>query len=76
MEHEIPVIIIKANQRTLAFNMIWLKDLSRKVASDEVLYNKAFNIVKNAKYDGNQREYFLRTINQQKDYKPIIRKFG
>ena len=76
MEHEIPVIIIKANQRTLAFNMIWLKDLSRKVASDEVLYNKAFNIVKNAKYDGNQQEYFLRTINQQKNYKPIIRKFG
>ena len=76
MEHEIPVIIIKANQRILAFNMIWLKDLSRKVASDEVLYNKAFNIVKNAKYDGNQREYFLRTINQQKNYKPIIRKFG
>ena len=76
MEHEIPVIIIKANQRTLAFNMIWLKDLSRKVASDEVLYNKAFNIVKNAKYDGNQREYFLRTINQQKNYKPIIRKCG
>ena len=76
MEHEIPAIVVKANQRKLAFNMIWLKDLSRKIASDEVLYNEAFNIVKNAKYDGNQREYFLRTINQQKNYKPIIRKFG
>ena len=76
MKHGIPDIIIKTNQRTLAFKMIWLKDLSRKIASDEVLYNKAFNIAKNPKYDGNQREYFLRTINQQKNYKPIIRKFG
>ena len=31
------------------------KDLPRKTASDKVLREKAFNIAKNAKYDGYQR---------------------
>ena len=31
------------------------KDLSRRTASDKVLRDKAFNIVKNPKYDGYQR---------------------
>ena len=30
------------------------KDLSRRIASDKVLRNKAFNIAKNPKYDGYQ----------------------
>ena len=32
-----------------------LKDLERKTASDKVLWDKAFNIAKNLKYDGYQR---------------------
>ena len=32
------------------------KDLERRAASDKVLRNKAFNIAKNPKYDGYQRE--------------------
>ena len=31
------------------------KDLARRTASDKVLRNKAFNIVKYLKYDGYQR---------------------
>ena len=31
------------------------KDLPKKTASDKVLREKAFNIAKNAKYDGYQR---------------------
>ena len=31
------------------------KDLSRKIASDEVLRDKAFNIAENWKYDGYKR---------------------
>ena len=31
------------------------KDLKRRTFSDKVLRNKAFNIAKNHKYDGNQR---------------------
>ena len=31
------------------------KDLTRRTASDKVLRDKAFNIVKNPKYDGYQR---------------------
>ena len=31
------------------------KDLSRRIASDKVLRDKAFNIAKNPKYDGYQR---------------------
>ena len=32
-----------------------LTDLPRRTASDKVLSDKAFNIAKNPKYDGNQR---------------------
>ena len=32
------------------------KDLARRTASDKVLSDKAFNIAKNRKYDGYQRE--------------------
>ena len=32
------------------------KDLARRTGSDKVLRDKAFNIDKNAKYDGYQRE--------------------
>ena len=32
------------------------KDLKRRTASDKVLRDKAFNIAKNPKYDGYQRE--------------------
>ena len=32
------------------------KDLARRTASDKVLRHKAFNIAKNPKYDGHQRE--------------------
>ena len=36
------------------------KDLPRRTASDKVLrYNKAFNIAKNPKYDGYQRDFAL-----------------
>ena len=31
------------------------KDLKRRTASDKVLRDKAFNIAKNSRYDGNQR---------------------
>ena len=31
------------------------KDLTRRIAADKVLRNKAFNIAKNPKYDGYQR---------------------
>ena len=33
------------------------KDLARRTASDKVLRDKAFNIAKNPKYDGYQREF-------------------
>ena len=33
-----------------------LKDLKRRIAADNVLRDKAFNIAKNPKYDGYQRE--------------------
>ena len=32
------------------------KDLKRRAASDTILRDKAFNIAKNPKYDGYQRE--------------------
>ena len=35
--------------------MIWLKDLSRRAASDKILRNKAFHIAKKSKYDGHAR---------------------
>ena len=31
------------------------KDLTRKAASDKILYNKAFDVTKNPKYDGYKR---------------------
>ena len=31
------------------------KDLARRTASDKILYDKAFNIAKNSKYDEYQR---------------------
>ena len=31
------------------------KDLTRKIASDKILHDKAFNIAKNLKYDRYQR---------------------
>ena len=31
------------------------EDLDRRIAADKVLRDKAFNITKNPKYDGNQR---------------------
>ena len=33
----------------------YFKDLARRVAADEILRDKAFNIAKNPKYDGYQR---------------------
>ena len=30
------------------------KDLTRRTASDKILHDKAFNVVKNPKYDGYQ----------------------
>ena len=43
----------------LVFNIIWLmeKDLAKTTASDKALRDKAFNIAKNPKYDGYQREF-------------------
>ena len=35
------------------------KDLAKRTAADKVLKNKAFNIVKNPKYDGYQRRLAL-----------------
>ena len=32
------------------------KDLTRRTASDKILRDKAFNIAKNPKYDGYQRD--------------------
>ena len=32
------------------------KDLTRRIASDRKLHDKAFNIAKNPKYDGHQQE--------------------
>ena len=32
------------------------KDIARRTASDKILRDKAFNIAKNPKYDGYQRE--------------------
>ena len=35
------------------------KDLTRRKASDKILHDNAFNIAKNKKYDGYQRELAL-----------------
>ena len=32
------------------------KDINRRTASDKILWDKAFNIAKNPKYDGHQRD--------------------
>ena len=39
------------------------KDLARRTASDKVLRDKAFNIVKNPKYDGINEDLLLWFIN-------------
>ena len=33
------------------------KDFARRIASDKLLRDEAFNIAKNPKYDGHQREF-------------------
>ena len=57
-ETGVQTIFTKMNLIRLVFNMIWhmeiLKDLKRRIASDKILRYKAFNIAKNAKYDGYQ----------------------
>ena len=63
------------------------KDLARRAASDKVLRDKGFNIIKNPKYDGYQRvlasmvyKYFVNNEIKQNDklaeelHKPIIKK--
>ena len=42
-------------QRDMAYGDF--KDINRGTASDKILRDKAFNIAKNPKYDGYQREY-------------------
>ena len=48
------------NLKRLVFNMIWhmeiFEDLKRRTFSDKVFRDKAFNIAKNPRYDGYQRE--------------------
>ena len=39
------------------------KDLNRRTIADKVLHDKAFNIVKDQKYDGYQRFFFQWFIN-------------
>ena len=39
------------------------KDLARRTASDKVLRDKAFNIAKNSKYDGYQRDLVCMVYN-------------
>ena len=39
------------------------KDLKRRKFSDKILTNKAFNIAKNPKYDGNQRGFASMVYN-------------
>ena len=48
-------LFIKMNEIKLVFNLIWLKDLTWRTASDKILHNKAFNIAKNTKRDRYQR---------------------
>ena len=52
--------IIQNAVKRLAFCVIFgdyrgFKDLAKRIASDKVLGDKAFNIAKNSKYDGYQR---------------------
>ena len=39
------------------------KDLTKRTASDKILRDKAFNVAKNPKYDGYQRELLKSSIN-------------
>ena len=60
-KHEIQAIFTKMNLIKRAFSMIWhmeiLKDIKRRMASDKILRDKAFNIAKNPEYDGYQRGF-------------------
>ena len=57
-KQEIRDIFIKMNQIKLVFNyeMAYgdFKDWNRRTVADKVIHDKAFNIAKNPKYDGNQ----------------------
>ena len=58
-KQKIQTIFTKMNLVRLVFNIIWLmafKDLAKRTVSDKFLRDKAFNIAKNPKYDGYQRE--------------------
>ena len=39
------------------------KDFTRRIASDKMLRDKAFNMAKNSKYDGYQRGFALMVYN-------------
>ena len=56
-KQEIQNIFTEMNQIKFAFNMIWLMETLKIQQEDsyKVLRDKAFNIAKNAKYDGYQR---------------------
>ena len=47
----------------------YFKDLPRTTAADKILYNKAFNITKNLKYDEYQRGLAL-MVHKSFDKKP------
>ena len=62
-KQEIHDIFNKKSQIKLVFNMTWLMEIlniqievKAILASDKILCDKAFNIAKNPKYDGYQRE--------------------
>ena len=46
-------MFVETNQIKLVFSMIWLMEI---LAADKVLCNKTFNVAKNPKYDGYERE--------------------
>ena len=43
------------SQKELALKQLTFKNFTRRTASDKIFYDKAFNIVKNPKYEGCQR---------------------
>ena len=45
-------VFIEKNQKKLVFSMMWLIEIIR-TASHKAVKDKAFNIAKNPKYDGN-----------------------
>ena len=55
-KQEIHDIFIETNQVKLVFNVTDFKDLTRRISPAKILRNKAFNIAKNPKHDGYQRE--------------------